>query len=119
MKSCAWKAFRRAWWLTILNKREAFRAGFAHFDAEQVARFGAADVQRLLGDAGIVRHRGKIESAIQNAQRVLELRREFGSLAHYVWRFAPAAAEGAPAASRWSRCAPCPPRRLRWRCPRT
>ncbi|WCM87736.1 DNA-3-methyladenine glycosylase I [Acidovorax sp. NCPPB 3576] len=83
-------------WLTILNKREAFRAGFAHFDAEQVARFGAADVQRLLGDAGIVRHRGKIESAIQNAQRVLELRREFGSLAHYVWRFAPAAAEGRP-----------------------
>jgi len=83
-------------WLTILNKREAFRAGFANFDAERVARFDAADVQRLLADAGIVRHRGKIESAIHNAQRVLELRREFGSLAHYVWRFAPAAAEGRP-----------------------
>jgi len=55
-------------WLTILNKREAFRRGFAQFDAEQVARFGAEDVARLLGDAGIVRHRGKIESAINNAQ---------------------------------------------------
>ena len=55
-------------WLTILNKREAFRAAFAHFDAERVARFGEADVVRLLGDAGIVRHRGKIEAAIQNAK---------------------------------------------------
>jgi DNA-3-methyladenine glycosylase I len=77
-------------WLTILNKREAFRRGFAGFDAEQVARFGAADIARLLGDAGIVRHRGKIESAINNARRALELRREFGSLAAYVWRFEPA-----------------------------
>ena len=76
-------------WLTILNKREAFRRGFANFDAEQVARFGAADVDRLLADAGIVRHRGKIESTINNAQRVLELRREFGSLAAYAWRFEP------------------------------
>jgi len=76
-------------WLTILNKREAFRRGFAQFDAEQVARFGAEDVARLLGDAGIVRHRGKIESAINNAQRVLELREEFGSLAAYAWRFEP------------------------------
>jgi DNA-3-methyladenine glycosylase I len=77
-------------WLTILNKREAFRAAFAGFDAEQVARFGEADVVRLLGDAGIVRHRGKIESTIHNARRLLELRAEFGSLAHYVWRFEPA-----------------------------
>ena len=76
-------------WLTILNKREAFRRGFANFDAEQVARFDAADVERLLADAGIVRHRGKIESTINNAQRVLELRREFGSLAAYAWRFEP------------------------------
>jgi DNA-3-methyladenine glycosylase I len=76
-------------WLTILNKREAFRAAFADFDAERVARFGAADVQRLLGDAGIVRHRGKIESTINNARRVLELRDECGSLADYVWRFQP------------------------------
>ncbi|QNP58118.1 DNA-3-methyladenine glycosylase I [Paenacidovorax monticola] len=77
-------------WLTILNKREAFRAGFAGFDAEQVARFGEADVARLLADAGIVRHRGKIESTINNARRLLELRAEFGSLAHYVWRYEPA-----------------------------
>jgi DNA-3-methyladenine glycosylase I len=76
-------------WLTILNKREAFRRGFAQFDAERVARFGPEDVARLLADAGIVRHRGKIESAINNAQRVLELREEFGSLAAYAWRFEP------------------------------
>lgn len=78
-------------WLTILNKREAFRRGFANFDAEQVARFKEVDVLRLLGDAGIVRHRGKIESTINNAKRVIELRREFGSLAAYAWGFEPAA----------------------------
>ena len=79
-------------WLTILNKREAFRAAFAGFDAERVARFGDADVERLLGDAGIVRHRGKIESAIGNARRLLDLREEFGSLAAWAWRFEPKAA---------------------------
>ena len=76
-------------WLTILNKRESFRAAFANFDAEQVARFGAKDVQRLLGDAGIVRHRGKIESTVNNARRVLEMREEFGSLAAYAWCWEP------------------------------
>jgi len=76
-------------WLTILNKREAFRRAFAGFDAARVARFGARDVERLLGDVGIVRHRGKIESAINNARRLLELREEFGSLAAYAWRFEP------------------------------
>ena len=74
-------------WLTILNKREAFRKGFANFDAAKVARFGARDIERLLADAGIVRHRGKIESTINNAQRVLELRKEFGSLAAYAWGY--------------------------------
>ena len=83
-------------WITILNKREAFRAAMANFEAEELARFGPADVERLLGIAAIVRHRGKIESAINNAQRVLELRREYGSLAHYVWRYAPQAAQGRP-----------------------
>ena len=78
-------------WLTILNKRENFRRAFAGFDAEAVARFDAADVARLLADAGIVRHRGKIESTINNARRVIELRREFGSLAAYAWRFEPEA----------------------------
>jgi DNA-3-methyladenine glycosylase I len=76
-------------WLTILNKREAFRRAFANFDAARVARFGERDVARLLADAGIVRHRGKIESTINNAGRVLELRQEFGSLAAYAWGFEP------------------------------
>lgn len=76
-------------WLTILNKREAFRAGFANFEMEQVARFGPADVERLLLDASIVRHRGKIVSTINNAHRALELREEFGSLAAYFWRYEP------------------------------
>ena len=77
-------------WLTILNKREAFREAFANFEAERVARFDAHDVTRLLADVGIVRHRGKIESTINNAQRVIELRAEFGSLSTYAWRFQPA-----------------------------
>ena len=79
-------------WLTILNKREAFRAGFDQFDAERVAGYGDAEVRRLLADAGIVRHRGKIESTINNARRVIALRQEFGSLAAYAWRHEPAAA---------------------------
>ncbi len=77
-------------WLTILNKREAFRRAFADFDAEKIVRFGAADVARLLADAGIVRHRGKIESTINNARRVLALREAHGSLAAYAWGFEPA-----------------------------
>jgi DNA-3-methyladenine glycosylase I len=68
---------------------EAFRAGFANFDAEKMARFGAKDTARLLADAGIVRHAGKIASAINNAQRVIELREELGSLAAYAWGFEP------------------------------
>ena len=80
-------------WLTILRKREAFRRAFAGFDPAAVARFGARDVRRLLGDAGIVRHRGKIESAIQNAGRALELIAERGSLAAYAWSFTPPARE--------------------------
>jgi DNA-3-methyladenine glycosylase I len=74
-------------WLTILNKRENFRRAFANFDAKRVARFGERDVARLLADAGIVRHRGKIESTINNAKRVLELRDELGSLSAFAWRF--------------------------------
>jgi DNA-3-methyladenine glycosylase I len=80
-------------WLTILNKREHFRRAFDGFDAERVACYGARDVKRLLADAGIVRHRGKIESTINNAQRLIELRREFGSLAAYAWRYEPAPKE--------------------------
>jgi DNA-3-methyladenine glycosylase I len=76
-------------WLTILRKRENFRRAFAGFDFEQVARFGAKDVARLLEDASIVRHRGKIEATINNAQRAVELVEEEGSLAAFVWRFEP------------------------------
>jgi DNA-3-methyladenine glycosylase I len=76
-------------WLTILRKREAFRKAFAGFDCDKVARFGENDVTRLLGDASIIRHRGKIEAVINNAQRMLELREAEGSLAAYVWRFEP------------------------------
>ena len=77
-------------WLTILRKRDAFREGFANFEFERVARFTARDVERLLGNAGIVRHRGKIESTINNAKRAQELAAEFGSLAAYFWRWEPA-----------------------------
>ena len=76
-------------WLTILRKRENFRRAFAGFEIERVAGFGARDVARLLRDAGIVRHRGKIESAIGNARRAEALASEFGSLAAYFWRFEP------------------------------
>jgi DNA-3-methyladenine glycosylase I len=76
-------------WLTILNKRESFRSAFLNFDAEAMVAFGEKDILRLLGDAGIVRHRGKIASAINNAARVIELREEFGSLAKFVWQFEP------------------------------
>jgi DNA-3-methyladenine glycosylase I len=77
-------------WLTILRKRENFRAAFSGFDPERVARFGARDVARLLADAGIVRHRGKIEATISNAQALLQLRDREGSLTQFVWSYAPA-----------------------------
>jgi DNA-3-methyladenine glycosylase I len=80
-------------WLTILRKRENFRRAFAGFEPELVARFGERDVQRLLGDAGIVRHRGKIEATIANAQGVLELREAGTPLHELVWSFAPDAYE--------------------------
>jgi DNA-3-methyladenine glycosylase I len=79
-------------WLTILRKRESFRRAFADFDFVQVARFGRRDVSRLLKNPDIVRHRGKIESTINNAQRALELRAERGSLAAYFWGWEPDAA---------------------------
>jgi DNA-3-methyladenine glycosylase I len=76
-------------WLTILRKRDNFRAAFARFDRERVARFGARNVTRLLKDAGIVRHRGKIESTINNARRARETARVHGSLARFFWSFEP------------------------------
>jgi DNA-3-methyladenine glycosylase I len=73
-------------WITILRKREAFRSAFRAFDPARVARFGERDVERLLGDAGIVRHRGKIEAAVANAQGVLRLQEE-GGFAPFLWGF--------------------------------
>ena len=78
-------------WITILRKRDNFRRAFKDFEPAVVARFGARDVQRLLKDAGIVRHRGKIESTINNAKRALELIGEKGSLAVYFWSWEPEA----------------------------
>ncbi len=80
-------------WLTILRKRENFRKAFADFDFDRVARFDSRKVNRLLADAGIIRHRGKIESVINNARRARELRKEFPALVDYFRQFQPPAAE--------------------------
>lgn len=85
-------------WLTILNKRENFRAAFANFAIDAVAEFDERDVERLMGDAGIVRHRRKIESTINNARRAREVRDELGSLAAFVWQFEPEEAQRTPEA---------------------
>ena len=76
-------------WITILRKRENFRSAFAGFDPERVAAFDGSDIERLLGDAGIVRHRGKIEAAIANAHGTLAAREQYGSLAAVVWSVEP------------------------------
>ena len=76
-------------WLTILRKRENFRQAFAGFAFREVARFDEKEVERLLGDAGIVRHRGKIESTINNAKRCVELVQKHGSFARFIWRYRP------------------------------
>jgi len=74
-------------WITILRKREHYRRAFAGFDPAAVARFGARDVRRLLGDAGIVRNRLKVEGAIRNAKAFLAVQQEFGSFDRFVWQF--------------------------------
>jgi DNA-3-methyladenine glycosylase I len=83
-------------WRTILMKRDNFRAAFRKFDFDQVARFTARDVTRLLKDAGIVRHRGKIEAVINNARRAREMVKAEGSLAAFIWKYAPAKAASKP-----------------------
>ena len=88
-------------WITILRKREAFRSAFAGFDPERVARFDERDVERLLGDAGIVRHRGKIEAAIANARGVLELRAAGTPLHELVWSHAPERHEAPRSTADW------------------
>jgi len=84
-------------WATILRKREGYRQAFVGFDPSRVARFGKRDVNRLLRDPGIVRNRLKVESAVNNAARVLELQEEFGSLEAYLWQFV----DGKPIVGRW------------------
>jgi DNA-3-methyladenine glycosylase I len=84
-------------WSTILRKREGYKRAFAGFDPEAVARFGERDVERLVGDAGIVRHRGKIEAAIANARAALAVRDELGSLDAFLWSFV----GGEPLVNRW------------------
>ena len=76
-------------WLTVLRKRERFRKQFRNFEIAKVAKMTPGDVERLLQDPGIIRHRGKIESAINNARHALAIQKEFGSLAAYVWGFEP------------------------------
>ena len=84
-------------WSTILNKRENFRAAFHNFDVARVARYAQADVERLLGDAGIIRNRLKIAATINNAQRFFEVQNEFGSFDAYIWRFV----DGQPLKNAW------------------
>jgi DNA-3-methyladenine glycosylase I len=86
-------------WITILRKRDAFREVFEGFDIERVARFDEDDVTRLLGDARIVRHQGKIRSTINNAQRSLEVANEMGSLGSLIWSFEPTPAPPAMVAT--------------------
>ncbi|WP_201153870.1 DNA-3-methyladenine glycosylase I [Rhodothalassium salexigens] len=76
-------------WITVLRKRARFRRAFAGFDWQAMARFGEADVARLLADPGLIRHRGKIEAAINNARRMEDLLAETGSFARFVWQFEP------------------------------
>jgi DNA-3-methyladenine glycosylase I len=91
-------------WSTILNKREGYRRAFAAFDPEAVARFGQRDVERLLGDPGIVRNRAKVDSTVSNARAVLEVQEEHGTLEAYLWGFV----DGAPIVNHWSRLAQIP-----------
>jgi DNA-3-methyladenine glycosylase I len=85
-------------WITVLRKRERFREVFHGFDIGKVAKMGDADIERLLQDTGIIRHRGKIASTINNAKRALEIEKEFGSFAAYIWRFEPDPSEVVPVA---------------------
>jgi DNA-3-methyladenine glycosylase I len=93
-------------WSTILKKREGYRRAFDHFDAERVARYGEADVARLLADPGIVRNRLKVASAIGNAQATLKIREQFGGLDAYFWRFV----DGRPIVNAWTELSQIPAR---------
>lgn len=86
-------------WATILKRREGYRKAFAGFDPERVSRFRKARVERLLANPAIIRNRGKVEAAVNNAQRFLEVQREFGSFCDYIWSFV----GGSPVVNRWRR----------------
>jgi DNA-3-methyladenine glycosylase I len=93
-------------WLTVLRKREGYRKAFGAFDPARVARFSQARVERLLRDPGIIRNRQKVESAVNNARRVLEVVEAFGSFDAYIWRFV----DGRPIVNAWHSLAQVPPR---------
>lgn len=86
-------------WATILKRREGYRKAFAGFDPERVSRFRKARVERLLANPAIIRNRGKVEAAVNNARRFLEVQREFGSFSDYIWSFV----GGSPVVNRWRR----------------
>ncbi len=94
-------------WITILRKRENYRKAFANFDPKKVAKFGGADIQRLMNDPGIVRNRLKINAAISNARLFLEVQKEFGSFCAFLRGFLP---HGQPIVNRWKTLAEIPPR---------
>src|SRR5215831_16256478 len=83
-------------WITILRKREAFRAAFSGFDPEKIAKFGAREINKLLANPGIIRNRAKVEAAIANAQATLKVQKTFGSLDAFLWRIV----DGKPIANR-------------------
>ena len=93
-------------WLTILKRRDGYRKAYRGFDPARVARFGARDVERLLGDAGIIRNRAKIASSINNAKRFIEVQREFGTFDRYLWGWT----GGRPFVNHWSAQSQIPPR---------
>jgi DNA-3-methyladenine glycosylase I len=93
-------------WYTILRKREAYRTAFADFDAAKVSRFTPARIEKLLADPGIVRNRLKVESAVSNAKRFLEVQREFGTFAKYIWAFT----DGRPVVNRFEKITDYPAR---------
>jgi DNA-3-methyladenine glycosylase I len=93
-------------WLTVLKKREGYRAAYRGFDPARVARFSARDVERLLGDTAIVRNKAKIASSLNNARRFLEVQKEFGSFDAYIWKWT----GGTPAVSHWKEQSQIPPR---------
>jgi DNA-3-methyladenine glycosylase I len=93
-------------WRSVLRKRDAFRRGFAGFDAEIVARFSENDVERLLQDAGIIRNRAKVRSAVTNAQAFLKVRDEFGSFERFIWKFT----GGLPLVNHWEALSQVPAR---------